>query len=167
MSKTSQLKTSKKEVKKTLGVIEGTSKTGEILKSRGLRNALIVVKLATAEFGHVSAAVLLSQDMAESDAIRVLDGWLAETGGKKFAAWLCVNDFKETVTRCNFGLCEEQMQDFLTSLTLNLGLQDFLKLALRNAAAKRVEGDPYGRIVYDAVEASCAKNGADFRKYVS
>ena len=164
MSKTAQRNINTKQHKNTLAIIEGTSNTGEILKKECYRNACIYTELITSEYGKVKTAVLVSQDMSESDALKALNAWYGNTAGKRFAAWLSVNDFKECVSTSSFGLSEEQLQHFTLTLQINLGLQEFLRDAIRLATAKRTDGDAYGQSLYDTLKSVGEKIGADYNQ---
>ena len=74
----------------------------------------------------LTSAILITNDMSEVDAQKLLQWWYHEYPGAKFAAWIPLNDFKELITSSNLTDKSREGAIF-AGLIQNMGLGDILK----------------------------------------
>lgn len=131
MGKKTQCKNSEKHrnagvAANTIHIIGGSANTGTEIQQAHSRNTLVVTEIVTSLYSHVKTAVLVTREMSEDDATKLLNKWWVETSGRKFAAWIALNEFEESIFSNNFNLTEAEQTQFFEQLLKNMGLNAIL-----------------------------------------
>ncbi|MDO9015148.1 MAG: hypothetical protein Q7U84_10320 [Polynucleobacter sp.] len=87
MGKKTQCKNSEKQrnadvAANTLHVICGSANTGTEIQKAHSRNTLVVTEIATSHYSHVKTAILVTREMSEDDATKLLNKWWVESSGR-------------------------------------------------------------------------------------